>query len=133
MKVSELMWKPVESVEPDALVGDAVRIMSESHVSGLPVVDSRSRLLGVISATDVLRAASEAEDGRAREQLFGVMTVRELMSPQALTIGPDAEVREAAQHMLYFDIHRLFVERHGQVVGVISQSDIARGVATAKI
>jgi CBS domain-containing protein len=133
MKVSELMWKPVESIEPDALVGEAVRIMAESHVSGLPVMDGRSRLLGVISATDVLRAASEASDGSAREQLFAETSVRELMSPQPLTIGPDAEVREAAQQMLYFDIHRLFVERKGQVVGVISQSDIARGVATAKI
>lgn len=133
MKVSELMWTPVESIEPDALVGEAVRIMAESHVSGLPVLDARGRLLGVISATDVLRAASETEDAQAREQLFGETTVRELMSPQPLTIPPDAEVKQAAQQMLYFDIHRLFVERNGVVAGVISQSDIARGVATAKI
>ena len=43
------------------------------------------------------------------------------------------DVAEAAQTMLYRDIHRLFVEEEGKLVGVISQSDIVRAVGTAKI
>jgi CBS domain-containing protein len=45
----------------------------------------------------------------------------------------EMDVREAAQQMLYLEVHRLFVVEDGRLVGVISQSDIVRGVATAKI
>ena len=55
------------------------------------------------------------------------------MTPRPATIMPDAEIREAAQQMLYLEIHRLFVEEHGELVGVISQSDVVRAVALAKI
>jgi CBS domain-containing protein len=55
------------------------------------------------------------------------------MTPRPLTISPDTEVKEAAQQMLYLEIHRLFVEQQGRLVGVISQSDIVRGVALARI
>jgi predicted transcriptional regulator len=48
-------------------------------------------------------------------------------------VSLDTEVKEAAQQMLYLEVRRLFVEDHGVLVGVISQSDIVRGVATAKI
>ena len=44
-----------------------------------------------------------------------------------------ASVKEAAQQMLYLEVHRLFVEDDGRLVGVISQSDIVRAVALARI
>jgi CBS domain-containing protein len=51
------------------------------------------------------------------------------MSVRPLMVSPEAEVREAAQQMLYADVHRLFVASDERVVGVISTSDIARAVA----
>jgi CBS domain-containing protein len=42
-------------------------------------------------------------------------------------------VREAAKHMLYADVRRLFVEDQGRLVGVISQTDIAHAVGTGRI
>jgi CBS domain-containing protein len=133
MKVAELMWTKLETVSPSATVGEAVTILAEAHVHGLPVTDTRGRLLGVISVSDVLRAAAECADADERDRLFADTTVRELMTPQPITIKPDADVREAAQQMLYLDIHRLFVEEDETLVGVITQSDIARAVATAKL
>jgi CBS domain-containing protein len=59
--------------------------------------------------------------------------VSEIMTPRPLTVSPDAEVREAAQQMLYAEIHRLFVVEDGRVVGVISTSDIMRAVATGQL
>jgi CBS domain-containing protein len=133
MKVAELMWTKLETVGPDDTVGEAVGILAESHVYGLPVTDPRGRLLGVISASDVLRATAECATPEERDRLFMETTVRELMTPQPVTIKPEADVREAAQQMLYLDIHRLFIEEDGKLAGVISQSDVARGVATARI
>src|SRR5690242_15488084 len=56
MKVAELMRTTITTVTPDTLLGDAVTTLADSHISGLPVIDSRERLIGVLSTTDVLEA-----------------------------------------------------------------------------
>jgi CBS domain-containing protein len=48
-------------------------------------------------------------------------------------VAPTADVREAAQQMLYADVHRLFVTEGDAVVGVISTTDIVRAVAKAQL
>jgi CBS domain-containing protein len=133
MKVSELMRTDLATVGPDATVGDAVLTLAEAHVSALPVVDPRKGLVGVLSTTDVLQAEADCATPDERERLFSETAVRELMTPRPVVIAPDAAIREAAQQMLYLDIHRLFVEDAGRLVGVISQSDVVRAVAGAKI
>ena len=133
MKVSELMQTDVQTVRPDAVVNDAVVSLAESHITGLPVVDGRGRLVGVISTTDILASEEEAEDSTARETLFEATLVRDLMTPRPVTIAPEASVMEAAQQMLYADVHRLFVVDQEQVVGVISTTDIMRAVATGRL
>lgn len=133
MKVAELMAADVKSAAPDMSVADAIVVMTEHHISALPVTDAHGRLLGVVSTTDVLQAAAEATDPKAREQLFDATEVRDIMTPRPATVAPTADVKEAAQQMLYLEVHRLFVEADGKLVGIVSQSDIVRGVATAKI
>jgi predicted transcriptional regulator len=59
--------------------------------------------------------------------------VRDLMTPKPLMIDSTADVQEAARHMLYAEVRRLFVEEGGVLVGVISQTDIVRAVATGTI
>lgn len=133
MHVAELMFTDLKTIAPGATVAEAVEILAEGHVTGLPVVDTRDRLIGVISTSDVLEAMAECDDTEARDRLLEKTAVRELMTPRPATIGVDADVKEAAQQMLYLDVHRLFVEDEGKLVGVISQTDIVRGVATAKL
>jgi CBS domain-containing protein len=133
MRVSELMQKAVKTVNPDAAVNDAVVTLADSHISALPVVDGMGRMVGVISSTDILTSEAEAEDATAREALFEDTMVRDIMTLHPLTVSRNAEVREAAQQMLYADIHRLFVVDGEQVVGVISTTDIMRAVANGRL
>ena len=84
-------------------------------------------------ATDVLQASSEPQDAKARATLFEHTMVRDLMTPDPDVIQPDADVREAAKHMLYADVRRLFIEDQGRLVGVITQTDIAHAVGTGRI
>jgi CBS domain-containing protein len=128
VKVTELMRTPVLTVGADHTVADAVVTLADGHVSALPVVDGRGRLLGVLSTTDILAATAEADPERRAEVLE--TPVRMLMTPRALTIAPDAGVREAAQQLLYADVHRLFVTDEGRVVGVVSSTDVVRALAT---
>ena len=130
MRVRELMQTEVKTIELDASVNEAVATLTECHISALPVVDRIGRMVGVISSTDILVSEVEARDAQSRETLFEGTTVRDIMTPRPLTVSPDAKVKEAAQQMLYADIHRLFVTERDRVVGVISTTDIARALAT---
>jgi CBS domain-containing protein len=133
MKVAELMHSDVTTITPDASIADLVQSLADSHVSGLPVVSPSGKVIGVVSATDVLQAAAEQDDNKARSTMFEHTTVKDIMSTKPLVIAPDADAREAAQHMLYTDVHRLFVEDNGRLVGVISQTDIAHAVGLRRL
>ncbi len=133
MRVAELMQTDVKTIDPDVSIAELVRLLAEVRVSGLPVVNSDGHVIGVVSAGDVLKAAAEQDDGKARAALFEQMRVRDIMTPNPHVIEPDAEAREAAKHMLYADVRRLFVEDQGRLCGVISQTDIAHAVGTGRL
>lgn len=133
MRVADLMQPNVRSIAADATVLEAVTTMADSHVSGLPVVDPVGRVIGVVTATDVLQAEAEQDDTRSRSRLFEHTTVRDLMTREPHLIAPDDDVRDAARQMLYADIRRLFVAEKGRLVGVISQTDIAQAVANGRL
>jgi CBS domain-containing protein len=133
MRVAELMQTDVKSIAPDASIAELVGSLAETRVSGLPVVNTEGHVVGVVSAGDVLRAAAKQDDGEARAALFQQVRVRDIMTPNPHVIEPDADSREAAKHMLYADVRRLFVEERGKLVGVISQTDIAHAVGTGRL
>lgn len=133
MRVADLMQKDVRTIAPDAPVAQLVEAMADSRVSGLPVVSPDGRVIGVVTATDVLQAGAEQTDTRARARFFEHTTARDLMTPNPHFIEADADAREAAKHMLYADVKRLFVEEGGRLVGVISQTDVAHAVGTGRL
>jgi CBS domain-containing protein len=133
MRVADMMRSDVRTIGPEAPVQEVVQAMADHHVSGLPVVGTDRLIQGVVSASDVLQAAAEREDERARTELFEHTTARDLMTAKPLTIAPEADVREAAEQMLNAGVKRLFVEDDGRLVGVVSQTDIAYAVGTGKL
>jgi CBS domain-containing protein len=133
MRVAELMTVGATSIAPDATIAEAVAVIADEHVSALPVVDHAGRFAGVLSTTDILQSAAEAADRTERERVFEETLVKDLMTARPATVPVTADIKEAAQQMLYLEIHRLFVVDDEKLVGVISQSDIVRGVALARI
>ena len=133
MRVADLMQRDVKTIAPDASVAELVQSLADLHVSGLPVVSSTGQVIGVVSATDVLQAGAEREDTESRARLFADTMVRDIMSPTPQVIEPEADARDAAKHMLYQEVRRLFVEDQGRLVGVISQTDIAHAVGTGRL
>ena len=133
MLVSELMQTDLQIIAPDSAVNEAAVTLAEAHVSGLPVVDRRGHLVGVISTTDILASEEEVKDEADRVALFTDTLVRDLMTPRAVTVSPDATVKEAAQLLLYADVHRIFVLEGDRLVGVLSTTDIVRAVATGQL
>lgn len=133
MRVSELMQTTVVTAMPDTAISDIIVSLADAHVSSVPVVDGHGRILGVLSASDVLAAEAEASDPDARAVLTERSVASDLMTPHAVTIAPNADVREASRLMLYADVHRLFVVELDRLVGVISTTDVVRAVATGAL
>lgn len=128
MQVAELMKTDVAVVHEDASISEAVIRLADAHVHGVPVVNHRGRVLGVLSSSDIVQATAERSDA-ARQSVLEDISVRDIMSTPPRTVRPEDDVRVAAREMLRHDVHRLFVISGEELVGVLSTSDIVRAVA----
>lgn len=128
MQVSDMMQTEIRTVNREDTLMEAVVELADAHVTALAVVDNAFKLTGVLSTADVLQAQSEGTDGSWEDRLVG-----DVMSASPVTIAPEATVQEAAQLMLYRDIHRVFVVAKGQLAGVISQTDLVRAIGANRL
>lgn len=133
MRVADVMQTNLKTMNCRDTIGDAVSLLAESHVSGVPVLDDHGRLVGVLSSSDILIALAEHQDPESREKVFEETLVQEVMTPRPQTVTPDALVKDAAQRMLYLEVHRLFVEQEGRLLGVVSTTDLVRAVVAARV
>jgi CBS-domain-containing membrane protein len=145
-KVREVMTTAVVTVRPDAALNEATRRLRSNHVSGLPVVDGRGRLHGIVTETDVARVLGErlgaspldlllhmprlppaAQDestmNRFRETLRR-LRVRDAMTPDPVTIGPDEPLATALERMREERVNRLPVVKGRRVVGLLARQDL---------
>lgn len=145
MKASEIMVSTVKTVGADATIDQAVNLMLEARVSGLPVVDAEGRMVGVVSEADFLH---REEIGTARRQsrwieaLLGedaqayvishARKVSEIMTRDVVTVGPDATLAEVTKKMDKKGVKRLPVVNGGAVVGIIARSDLLRALAAIR-
>ena len=132
-RVSDVMTRRVVTVRDDATLAEAMTYLATQHISGAAVTDRRNRLVGVVSRSDIIEAEVEVEESEARGRFLSETMVSDVMSTPALTVGPGVELREAALAMEYGDVHRLFVEEAGELVGVLSRSDVSRALATGRV
>lgn len=133
MRVADVMQTQLKTVSGTDTIGEAIALLAENHVSGVPVVDDHGRLAGVLSSGDILETIAEHDEPTARESVFDQTLVQEVMTPRPQTISPDANVKDAAQRMIYLEVHRLFVEDEGRLVGVVSTTDLVRALSTIKV
>lgn len=124
---SAMTVSPVVVSEEEAIAGVA-ELLAGYEISGLPVVDSDDRLVGVISQTDLIRLQGAAIPWTGWHGLI----VRDLMSWPAQTIDGTASLDDAARQMTATGVHRLIVVDEDQApIGVISESDLIKEIADA--
>jgi CBS domain-containing protein len=124
VRISDLIVRDPVVIGPGHSVVEAVQVLAAYDIGGLPVVDGTGRLVGVVSQTDLVHLwASAGGDWRDRR-------IEDVMSTPALTIYPAATVQEAAELMTDRNVARLVVidETSGNVVGLLSDSDLVRAV-----
>ena len=128
MNVGDLMTTTVITVEPETPLKDAAEILAKSQVSGMPVVDGRGVVTGVLSAGDIVyrESAGDVPSVPVEPKLVAT-TVGGAMSSPAVTIGPRRPVTDAARTMVDRRVGRLpVVDDAGRLVGIVTRSDLVR-------
>lgn len=129
LTVEDIMTPDPCCVEPDTPLGEAVRRMKQRRCRQLPVCDDEGQLVGVLSDRDVRLAVNspfvlhERSDDVA---LLDNIPVEACMTPDPLTVDADAPAALAADMLREYKFGALPVMRGGDLVGIVSVSDILR-------
>jgi CBS domain-containing protein len=115
--LSAVMSGGLVCVSPDLPVESLVTLLVDRGFSGVPVVDSAGKPIGVVSKSDLLEGTRSG-------------TVQDIMMPIAFTLPESASLSHAAALMAYENIHRVpVIAADGAVVGIVTSMDIVRWVA----
>ena len=130
MLVREIMTSPAVTVPPEETVAEAARTLHRLRVTCLPVVDSESRLLGLLGEADVIGHLSTVEEhqrGSRRDDQDPL--VGDVMSHRVLCAGADDDLTDVIALMTGTTLKTVPVLLHGRVVGMLSRSDVVRALA----
>ncbi|WP_013323531.1 CBS domain-containing protein [Gloeothece verrucosa] len=148
--VGDVMTHNPYTVTPQTPLSEAIKLMAEKKISGLPVVNEIGNLVGVISETDLMWQETGVEPppyimildsviylqnpARYEKEIHKALgqTVGEVMSDKPISIKAYQPLREAAQLMHDKKIRRLPVidETEAKVIGIITRGDIIRAMAS---
>lgn len=144
----DIMSRDVMSARDDMSLSELAEFLMDRQISGAPVANAEGRLVGVVSLSDLAVAASEGEeverdlsysddyyleawdssDDVARYPGFQVVedqrVVRDIMNPALFTVPETEPVDGIAAAMLESHIHRVLVTRGGEIVGIVTTSDL---------
>lgn len=144
MHAGEIMSRDVIAISPDAPLSQAVRLMLDAKVSGVPVVDTEGRPIGMLTEGDLLRRVETGTEGgspgwlavlftpgRLAEQYIQTHGRRaaEIMTPDVVAVEEATPLADIAELMRRRRIKRLPVLRDGKLVGIVSRADLMRVLA----
>jgi CBS domain-containing protein len=115
----------VYSIAPDAMVFDAIQLMSDKNVGALLVID-RGRLIGILSERDYTRKV--ALKGKSSKQT----PVREILSGQVIRISPSHSIEDCMRLMTEHRIRHLPVLNGDEIMGIISIGDLVNWIISAQ-
>ncbi len=143
----DIMQSQVVTVSPDAPLHSTQRLFYEEGIHGAPVVDEQGRVVGMITSTDILRAATEAEEAGPSDSSYfqddldhptGLLplapeefqerlqdiTVGDFMTEGVVHVSPSTPISELARTIRENKIHRLLVVENGTLRGIVSTFDL---------
>jgi CBS domain-containing protein len=147
--VQSVMTRNVVTIGPEASIRTAAKIMATNRVSGLPVVDSEGRLVGMVSEMDLLRSREATADKESwwlnmlaegekmsPEYVEYVRSsnnqVRLVMHAEVTSISEDMPLSEVARLIVDKGIKRLPVVADGKLVGIVSRADLVRALGSRR-
>jgi len=128
--VNQIMTSPLLTITPDRPMLDASHLMEANHVRYLCVSD-KEEIVGVISVRDLARYFVDSEGGPLRDLDNVYRPLSVLMHTKIETIASERTMLEAAQIMAGKRIGSLLVIEAGEMVGIVTETDMVRkGIAS---
>lgn len=147
--VGEVMTAEPLTVHPETPIKEAIILLADNRISGLPVVDDADQIVGVLSEADLMWQTTGAtlppyvvvldsviyltNPAHYNQELHKALgqTVAEVMTAKAITISPDQTLCHAAQLMHDKQIRRLVVvDDDHRTIGILTRGDIVREMAS---
>jgi CBS domain-containing protein len=116
----EIMTRPAVTISPDASLTDAIELMLNNGISGMPVVDADGRLVGIITEKDVMNFAFS---GNADDT-----AVREAMTTDVVTYPPKTDIAVLTNCLGSKHFRRVPIVSEGKVIGIVTRRDIMREI-----
>lgn len=134
--VSDVMTRQLITATPATTFQEAVRLLEDNRISGLPVVDRDGRLVGIVSEADLLNKAEKREPDayvlesrrhRLDRSRASALDVASAMSRDIVSVHPDSPIALAAREMHARGFKRLpVVDSQGRLVGIVSRGDVLK-------
>ncbi len=144
MKVKEIMVKDVDTIKPDENAKAALSLLFKMQISGLPVVDSQGKLVGMFTEKDVLKNVLPSylekvgrfvyeENPKSIKKKFedlANLAVSQLMYKEVVSTGENSTLCDAARVMLTQKARRLpVIDKSCKMVGIVARTDILKALA----
>ena len=138
------MTREVITINPEADITEAVKILLDKGINGLPVVDGEGRLVGILCQSDLVRMQKSLPipslftllDGfvplsssallEAEVKRIAASKVSDAMSTKVVTVPPDMTIDEIAALMVDKKFHTLPVTDHGKLLGIVGKKDVIK-------
>jgi acetoin utilization protein AcuB len=127
MLVGERMTRDPVVIRDDTSIQGALKIMRDNKVRRLPVLNDKGALVGIVSERDLLFASPSPATSLSIYELHYLMSrikVADVMTTEVITVTEDTSLEEAARIMVGNKIGGLPVERKGELVGIITETDL---------
>ncbi|MHC4438532.1 MAG: CBS domain-containing protein [Planctomycetota bacterium] len=121
LEAKDIMTKQVVCIRKDTPIFEAIRMMADNNITGIPVVNDDSTLVGMLSEQDVLRLFHTYDDEQDR-------TVNDFMTQPAIHFEEDEPLLDVCYCLRDNSIRRVPITLNGKVSGVISRSDILKRI-----
>lgn len=146
MKAKDIMTRDVITVRPDTSVEVIARLLTEHHISGVPVIDDQGRVVGIVSESDLFLKEKGipfsavklpslfkqwVDPVRLTEIYEGARqhTAAEVMTREVICAEAEDDVGGVAWLMAQHHLKRVPVLRNGVLVGIITRADVIRMLA----
>lgn len=120
LTAQQIMTTGVVTIQPESTIEEAIELLLQKRVSGLPVVDAAQNLVGMITEFALLALVYDKNVLHDR--------VGQFMTRQLLSVEFNTPITEIANLFILHRVRRLPVTRGGRLVGLVSRSDVLRGL-----
>ena len=146
LKAKDFMTKDVITISSAATVEELARLLIEHKISGVPVVNNKKELIGIVTENDLISQNKRLHiptiirlfdafivlgSGKLEEEIkkMAAATVEEICIKKVVSITEDTPLQEVATIMSEQKIHLLPVLRNNVVVGIVGKADIVNAMS----